>query len=319
MTSRRLIRIKVLQLLYAFSKKESASLAEVERDLLQSISKSTDLYYVTLLLLTEIRHKAFLKIDAARNRRLASNVDLNPNTRFIENPVFDIIEKNKKFQYYVNNNLISWNDNQETVFYFYNKLLEWPTYQKYMHQKEVTFEMHKKLVLDIFSELIIQDDMFYQTLEEKNIFWNDDFELVLSIVYKTLWHIRENMNEEDDILYPIYKPQEDAEFARTLMRKAFIEYDKNIQLVDKFTYNWELDRISDMDKLIMSCAIAELKNFPSIPVKVTLDEYIEISKTYSSPKSGAFINGVLDKTVALLKDSNEIVKTGRGLVDQSEV
>lgn len=308
-----------MQLLYAFSKKESASLAEVERDLLQSISKSTDLYYVTLLLLTEIRHKAFLKIDAARNRRLASNVDLNPNTRFIENPVFDIIEKNKKFQYYVNNNLISWNDNQETVFYFYNKLLEWPAYQKYMYQKEVTFEMHKKLVLDIFSELIIQDDMFYQTLEEKNIFWNDDFELVLSIVYKTLWHIRENMNEEDDILYPIYKPQEDAEFARTLMRKAFIEYDKNIQLVDKFTYNWELDRISDMDKLIMSCAIAELKNFPSIPVKVTLDEYIEISKTYSSPKSGAFINGVLDKTVALLKDSNEIVKTGRGLVDQSEV
>lgn len=318
MTSRRLIRIKVLQLLYAFSKKESASLAEVERDLLQSISKSTDLYYETLLLLTEIRHKAFLKIDTARNRRLASNVDLNPNTRFIENPVFGIIEKNKKFQYYLNNNLISWNDNQEIVLYFYNKLLEWPTYQKYMHQKEVTFEMHKKLVLDIFSELIIQDDMFYQTLEEKNIFWNDDFELVLSIVYKTLWHIRENMNEDDDILYPIYKPQEDAEFARTLMRKAFIEYDKNIQLVDKFTYNWELDRISDMDKLIMSCAIAELKNFPSIPVKVTLDEYIEISKTYSSPKSGAFINGVLDKTVALLKDSNEIVKTGRGLVDQSE-
>lgn len=319
MTSRRLIRIKVLQLLYAFSKKENASLADVERDLLQSMSKSTDLYYVTLLLLTELRRKAFLKIDAARNRRLASNLDLNPNTRFINNPVFDIIEKNKKFQYYVNNNMVSWNDNQETVLYFYNKLLEWPIYQKYMHQREVSFEAHKQLVLDLFSELIIQDDMFYQTLEEKSIFWNDDFELVLSIVYKTLWHIKENTNEDDNILYPIYKPQEDAEFARALMRKAFNEYDKNIQLVDKFTYNWELDRISDMDKLIMSCAIAELKNFPSIPVKVTLDEYIEISKTYSSPKSGAFINGVLDKTVALLKDSNEIIKTGRGLMDQSEV
>ena len=315
MTSRRLIRIKVLQLLYAFSKKENTNLADIERDLIQSMEKSTDLYYTTLLLLTEIRHKAFLKIDAARNRRLTSNIDLNPNVRFISNPVFDIIEKNKKFQNYVHNNLISWNDMQEAVLYFYNKLPEWPAYQKYMACETASFETHKQLVLDMFAELIIQDDIFFQTLEDRNIFWNDDFELVLSIVYKTLWHIKEDTTEEDDIFYPVYKPQEDVEFARTLMRKAFNEYDKNIQLVDKFTYNWELDRISDMDKLIMTCAIAELKNFPSIPVKVSLDEYIEISKTYSSPKSGAFINGVLDKAVAHLKETNEIVKTGRGLVE----
>ena len=167
MTSRRLIRIKVLQLLYAFSKKENATLVDIEHDLLQSMSKSTDLYYETLLLITELRHKAFLKIDAARNRRFASNIDLNPNTRFIENPVFDILEKNKKFQYYINNNLISWNNSQETIVYFYNKLLEWPAYQKYMHQKEVTFDMHKQLVLDLFTELIVQDDLFYQILEEK--------------------------------------------------------------------------------------------------------------------------------------------------------
>ena len=292
MTSRRLIRIKVLQLLYAYSKKESATLAEIERDLLKSMSKSTDLYYETLLLITEVRRKAFQKIDTARNRRFASNVDLNPNTRFIDNP--------------------------ETVLYFYNKLIEWSKYQKYMHQKSPSFEQHKQIVLDLFSELIIQDEMFYQTMEEKSIFWNDDFELVLSIVYKTLWHLQEKMREEDDILYPIYKKDEDFEYARTLMRKAFYEYNANMEIIDKFTYNWELDRISEMDKLIMSCAISELKHFPSIPVKVTLDEYIEISKTYSSPKSGAFINGVLDKAVALLKDTNEIVKAGRGLLDETE-
>lgn len=304
-----------MQLLYAFSKKENANLADIDRDLMQSMEKSTDLYYTTLLLLTEIRHKAFLKIDAARNRRLTSNIDLNPNVRFISNPIFDIIEKNKKFQNYVHNNLISWNDTQEAVLYFYNKLPEWPAYQKYMACETASFETHKQLVLDMFAELIIQDDIFFQTLEDKNIFWNDDFELVLSIVYKTLWHIKENTTEEDNIFYPVYKPEEDAEFARTLMRKAFNEYDQNIRLIDKFTHNWEVDRISDMDKLIMTCAIAELKNFPSIPVKVSLDEYIEISKTYSSPKSGAFINGVLDKAVAHLKETNEIVKTGRGLVE----
>lgn len=102
------------------------------------------------------------------------------------------------------------------------------------------------------------------------------------------------------------------------MRKSLLESEENIKLIDKFTYNWEIERISDMDKLIMSCAISELRNFPSIPIKVTLDEYIEISKTYSSPKSGAFINGVLDKAISLLKDSNQIVKTGRGLIDDKE-
>lgn len=316
MTSRRLIRIKVLQLLYAAGKKESITLAEVDRELLKSLSKSTDLYYQTLLLLTEIQHKAFLKIDAARNRKLVSEADLHPNTRFIENPVLIQIRDHKKFQSYIHNNLISWNDFLETVNYFYKKLLEAPFYQKYMATSKINFQNHKQVVLDLFSQLIIQDEMFFQTLEEKNIFWNDDFELVLGMVYKTLWNLKEDGTEDEMIFYPVYKSEEDTDFARTLLRKAFQEYETNIKIIDKFTYNWELDRISDMDKLIMACAISELKNFPSIPIKVSLDEYIEISKSYSSPKSGAFINGVLDKAVDLLKDTNEIVKTGRGLLDE---
>lgn len=291
------------------------TIAEVERDLMKSISKSTDLYYETLLLLTEIQHRAFMKIDAARNRRLASNVDLNPNTRFIENPVLTSIRDNIKFQSYNNSNKISWNDSLETVVYFYNKMLDSKFYLKYMHQKEVDFEEHKQMIISLFSEIIICDEMFFQVLEERNIFWNDDFELVLSLVHKTLKNMQADQAPDDIILYPVFKPEEDTDFARTLMRKSLLEGEENLKLIDKFTYNWEIERISDMDKLIMSCAISELRNFPSIPVKVTLDEYIEISKTYSSPKSGAFINGVLDKAISLLKDSNQIVKSGRGLID----
>ena len=314
MTSRRLIRIKVLQLLYAYSKKEQATLAETERDLLQSMSKSTDLYYATLLLLTEIRRKAFLKIDAARNRRFNA---INPDTRFISNPIFDLIEKNQKFQQYIYNNKISWNEDQETVVYFYNKLLQWPAYQNYMEKQEMSFEIHKQLILDLFTEVITQDDIFFQILEDKNLYWNDDFEIVLSMVYKTLRHLKEDTTPDEVTFYSIYKPVEDETFGRTLMRKAVLEQENNMQLIDKFTHNWELERISDIDKLIMTCAISELKNFPTIPIKVTLDEYIEISKTYSSPKSGAFINGILDKVVNLLKENNTIIKTGRGLLDQS--
>lgn len=294
------------------------TLAEVERELMKSISKSTDLYYETLLLLTEIQRRAFLKIDAGRNKRLASNIDLNPNTRFIDNPVLQTIWNNNKFQSYINNNLVSWNDSQETVLYFYNRLIESKVYQKYMHQTDVSFEDHKQMVINLFAEIIITDDMFFQTLEEKSLYWNDDFELVLSLVHKTLKNIQAGQTQEEIIFYPVFKPEEDAEYARMLMRKSLLENDENIKLIDKFTYNWEIERISDMDKLIMSCAISELRNFPSIPVKVTLDEYIEISKTYSSPKSGAFINGVLDKAISLLKDSNQIVKTGRGLIDDKE-
>lgn len=288
----------------------------MERELLKSISKSTDLYYETLLLLTEIQHKAYLKIDAGRNKRLASESDLHPNTHFIDNPLLKKISGNKRFQSYIHNNLISWNDNPEVIFYFYNKLIESDFYQNYMHLKKSDFESHRELAINLFS-LIIGDELYFQTLEEKNIFWNDDFELVLSLVHKTLKNIPEDATEDSNILFNIYKGEEDTEFARTLYRKTLLENEENIKLIDKFTYNWEIERISDTDKLIMSCAISELKYFPSIPVKVTLDEYIEISKSYSSPKSGAFINGVLDKVVALLKDSGQIIKTGRGLVEES--
>lgn len=315
MTSRRLIRIKVLQLLYAYSKKEGTSLAEIERDLLKSIEKSTDLYYQVLLLLTELRHKAFLKIDAAKNRHVVTEADLHPNTRFIDNPVFSILAGNKKFKTYLLNHPISWNENPEIVGFFYNALTESAVYAEYMAKKEVTFEDHKQLVLKLFTDIIVPNDIFYQTLEDKNIYWNDDFELVLSIVYRTLKSIQENTTEDDTILFPVYNTQDDTDFARTLLRKTVNEEEENIRIIDRFIRNWEIERISDIDKLIMATALSELKHFPSIPVKVTLDEYIEISKSYSSPKSGAFINGVLDKAVLMLKETDQIKKTGRGLME----
>lgn len=316
MTSRRLIRIKVLQLLYSYIKNEGVTLAEIERNLLKSIAKSSDLYYQTLLLMTEIQRKAFLKIDSVKNRRFATTEDLNPNTRFIENPVLSIIQNNKKFQTYNHSNLISWNDNTEIISYFYNTFTQSEIYQNYMAAKTASFEDHKKLVIDLFVEFISQNDVYFQTLEEKNIYWNDDFELVLSIVYKTLHNITEKSDTpEADLFFSIYNLEEDTEFARKLLRKTILENEENLKIVDKFTQNWEIERISDIDKLIMSIAITELRQFPSIPVKVTLDEYIEIAKSYSSSKSGGFINGVLDKAVALLKERNEIVKTGRGLME----
>lgn len=315
MTSRRLIRIKVLQLLYSYIKNDNVSQAEIERDLLISMEKSTDLFFQIFLLLTDIRQKAFRKIDIARNRHFATENDLHPNTRFIDNPVFSIIENNKKYQNYLHNHPLSWNDAPEVVNRIFDEIQESQHYQLYMQKDEVTFEDHKQLILKIFVDIIAQNELFFQALEDKSIFWNDDYELVFGIVYKSLKSIKETTAEEDNFFHSVYNTEEDTEFARTLLRKTVLDYDENIKTIDKFARNWEIERVSDMDKLIMAAAISELKHFPSIPVKVTLDEFIEISKSYSSLKSSAFINGILDKVVTLLKESDQLNKSGRGLME----
>lgn len=301
--------------MYSYTKKEGVTITEVERDLFKSITKSTDLYYHVLLLITEIQRRAFLKIDAARNRKLATQKDLNPNTRFIDNPVINQIANNRKFKTYVSTNLVSLNECPDVIASLHDKLVESEFYGEYMNKSTATYEDHKQFVLDMLVELIAPDEDFSQAMEEKNIYWNDDFELVLSIVYKTIKYMKENYSEDTVYFISLYNEDEDYDFAKTLFRKSILDMKENLELVDQFTTNWELDRISDMDKLIMDAAIIELKYFPSIPVKVTLDEYIEISKTYCSPKSSSFINGVLDKAVILLKEKNEIRKIGRGLME----
>lgn len=316
MTSRRLIRIKVLQLLYAYMKRDSVTLGEIESNLVTSLSKSSDLYFQTIQLLVELRRTAYLRIDSARNRRMASKSDLNPNTRFIDNPIFAIIEENLQYQSNINARFISWNHEKETVNYFLNKLYESELYQNYMSAPTVSFDEHKQFVLDLFTEIIVQDELLFESYEDKSIFWNDDFALVFSIVYKTLRGIREHSTPEKDILSPIFHEPEDSIFGKTLLRKTILENSTNLELIEQFTPNWEVERISDIDRVIISAAISELKNFPSIPVKVTLDEFIEISKSYSSPKSGGFINGVLDNIVNSLKEKGELVKTGRGLIEE---
>lgn len=317
MTSRRLIRIKVLQLLYAYIKNDNISQAEIERDLLKSIEKSTDLFFQIFLLLTDIRQRAFRKIDIARNRHFATEADLNPNTRFIDNPVFSIIEHNKRYQNYLRNHPLSWNDTPEVINHIFDEILESQDYQLYMNRETSTFEDHRQIILNIFAKIITQNELFFQTLEDKNIYWNDDYELVFSMVYKSLKSIKEDSSEDDNFFHPIYKTDDDINFAKTLLRKTILDYDEHIKTIDRFTQNWEIERISDMDKLIMVIAISELKYFPSIPVKVTLDEFIEISKSYSSPKSSAFINGILDKILDLFKDTNQLHKSGRGLMEKN--
>ncbi|MDR1755992.1 MAG: transcription antitermination factor NusB [Culturomica sp.] len=303
-------------MLYANSKREGYSLAETERDLLKSIDKSTDLYFYIILLLTELHHKAFQRMDAAKHKYITTEADLHPNTRFIDNPVFALLNANKQFKSYLLNHKISWNNHPELITYLYKKMVDSPGYTEYLQREHADFKEHKQFVIKLFTGLIAQEELFFQTLEDLNIYWNDDFEIVLNLVYKTLSGLKEENTENDRIFYSVYNPEEDIDFAGTLLRRTLLENTENVELIERYIVNWEIDRISEMDRLIMSAALSELKNFPSIPVKVSLDEYIEISKTYSSPKSSGFINGVLDRSIAELIEKGRIQKTGRGLVEQ---
>ncbi|MDR2129614.1 MAG: transcription antitermination factor NusB [Odoribacteraceae bacterium] len=292
------------------------TISEAERELIKSISKSTDLYYHIFLLITEIQRKAFLKMDAAKNRKLASPEDLNPNTRFIDNPVLARIAGDRLFNTRVRSHLVSFADYPELITHMYNGLVASDFYTRYMAMENPSHEDHKGVVLSIISELIAPDEEFALSMEEKSIFWNDDIELAASIAYKTV-KLLDKKDEEEDLFIDLYD-EEDVEFAKNLFRKSILHAKDNIHLVDAFTNNWDIERVSDVEKIILNMAITELKHFPFIPVKVTFDEYIEIAKCYCSDKSSGFINGVLDKTLNVLKERDEVQKTGRGLIESNE-
>jgi N utilization substance protein B len=291
------------------------TISEAEKELIKSISKSTDLYYHLLLLITEIQRYAFLKIDAARNRRLASPEDLNPNTRFVDNPVIKRLAESRIFQTRVRNNLVSFTDCHGLIPHLYNDLVASDFYARYMTMKNPAVEDHKAVLLEMISELIAPDEEFALAMEEKSIFWNDDLELVANVAYKTVRFINER---DDEIGFLDLYSDEDVEYARNLFRKSILHAGDNLRLLEDFTQNWDIERVSDVEKIIMNMAVTELKHFPSIPVKVTFDEYIEIAKCYCSAKSSGFVNGVLDKVLNVLKENGEIQKTGRGLLEGYE-
>ncbi|MDR0983200.1 MAG: transcription antitermination factor NusB [Culturomica sp.] len=314
MTSRRLIRTKVLHIFYSYTKKEGISFSSIENELLKSVDKSTDLYYSILLLLTEIRQKAFMKIDASKHKHLPTKEDLHPNVRFIENPVLTTIEHNPYFEIAVKNRKLSWADMPEMISHVYNEFVEGEAYNEYMQKDEISFSDHVDIVLKLFVNHIAGSEFAIQMLEDKNIFWYDDFELIFELVYKTIKQAKSEKDLQGDFFYSIYK-EEDIVFARDLLLKSILEKEKNLELIQPYLKNWEIDRISEIDKLIMVIAISEIRHFSSIPVKVTLDEFIEIAKSYSSDKSKNFINGLLDKAVTIMKETGELHKTGRGLIN----
>ncbi len=317
MISRRILRIKILQLLYTYFQSNEKSLNKSESELFFSIQKTHDLYHYLLLLIVEIADYAGSRIEIARLKKIPNWEDLHPNTKFIDNLIIRQIRINHQLNQYLSKTKLSWANHPELVKKLHNRIRMAPFFKEYMDDGVRSYEQDRKVVTEIYTSELINSENLYQTLEEQSIYWNDEVDFVINMIAKTLKGFKER-DIENCTLMPLFKNDDDRVFARDLFRKVILHRDEYSKLVESFTENWDVERIAFMDFLILEMAITEAIEFSSIPTRVTINEYLEIAKLYSTEKSSLFINGLLDKIFRHLKEEQKIVKTGRGLIGESE-
>ena len=307
MINRILLRIKIVQILYSYYKDGSKSIANAEKELFFSIEKTYELYNLLLLLIIEITRFAEKRIEIGRNKFRPTEEELHPNTRFIDNRFVKQLASNKQLLNYVKSHKISWVNEPELIKKIFEQIASSEEYVEYMTASACSYEDDKAIWRKLFNKILLISEDLETSLEEQSIYWNDDLDIVISFITKTIKKFEEENGDMQEIL-PMFKDDEDAEFVRELFKKAIQNQEEYSKWIDANTKNWDFERIAFMDTLIMQIAIAELMHFPSIPISVTLNEYIEIAKTYSTEKSGNFVNGVLDNIVAQLKNENKLIK-----------
>lgn len=316
MLNRRYLRIKAMQSVYSFFQSEGTDLAAGEKELLRNIDRTYDLYLTALIFPCELADREANRAEIGRNKMLPTQEDLNPSLKFINNKLIRKIRESKAVQKEINAHRIGWQSDQgiDLIRKTWDHIRNWEAYKTYVASPESSWNEDVELVLDIFRKHVADSDMFEQYIEEISLHWPGDMNMAVA---PALLKTCEAATEEGELkLAPLYKdPEDDKKFVLELFRKTILDHESSSALIGEKTRNWEVDRIAVMDVILMQMAITELKSFPSIPVKVTLNEYIEISKTYSTPKSRQFINGILDKLVADFREKGLIQKSGRGLME----
>ncbi len=316
MISRRYLRVKTFQALYAYFQSEDRNVKKAENELFLSLERMYDLYLFFLALGVELVHQSELKIEEVKSKKLPTENDLKPNLKFVNNAIFKLLAKNTALNAQLKEKKITWLADQELVSKFLVFLRQHEVFTTYLTTKETSFEEEQKLVVDIYKKVIPDFDFMIAELQDKSIFWGfDEIDFVLSMVLKTIKKFSKNSNESDSILSLYTDDDEDVKMVKDLFRKTISNDDYNSEKIAKKTQNWDVERIALVDIILMKMALTELIHFKSVPVKVTLNEYIELAKWFSSPNSKIFVNGILDKLVFELVESGELKKTGRGLLD----
>ena len=307
MINRVLIRLKIVQIIYAYYQNGGKNLDTAEKELFFSLSKAYDLYNYLLLLMVEVTKQANKKLNAAKNKLIPTKEELFPNTKFVENRFIAQLEVNKQLLDFAGNQKKTWENEADFVKSPCEQIMESDIYKEYMASETSSYEEDREVWRKIYKKIIFNNAELDQVLEDQSLYWNDDKEIVDTFVLKTIKRFEEKNGAKQELL-PEFKDDEDQDFARRLFRRAILNSDYYRHLISENTKNWDLDRVAFMDVIIMQIALAEVLSFPNIPVSVSLNEYVEIAKLYSTPKSGGFINGTLDGIVNQLKKENKLTK-----------
>jgi N utilization substance protein B len=313
MLNRRHIRVKVMQGIYAMHQHQGENLDKEEKFLFQSIDNMHDLYLLILSALIEIREKEEEYLELASKKHLATKEERNPSKRFVENKVLNLLLHSDSLTEAIDKRSITnWKHNDDIILFLLEVIKESELYKEYMDLPKVTFKDDKKFIADLFTEVIAPNERLYDYLEEHKLTWLDDLPSVNTLILKQLKQCNEN--DESFLITRLYKDLDDKDYVKSLFRKTILnETELSKEYIDK-TPNWDTDRIAEIDTIILKMAICELLKFPSIPTKVTINEYLEIAKEYSTPKSSIFINGILDNLVKEFEKENRLNKAGRGLL-----
>ena len=314
MVNRRHIRIKVMQSIYAMHQKGSDNLEKEEKFLFYSIDAIQDLYLIMISSLIEICKKEVLFLHKSSQKHLATPEERKPNEKFIRNAVFEILTSNNSLSVALEARKINnWTLNDDYILILLNDIKQSKFYAKYMSNAVNNFEEDREFIVNLFEEVIVPNEKLYDYLEDNKLTWIDDIPVVNTEIIKQLKAIKPI--EEGNLRVPkLFKDNEDQDFVKDLFRRTVLnEVEFAKEYVDK-TPNWDTERIAEIDTIILKMAICELLKFPSIPIKVTLNEYLELAKEYSTPKSSIFINGILDNLVKEFQTNNRIQKVGRGLM-----
>lgn len=321
MLTRRYLRMKVLQELYAFSRNTDNEYGKAEKGLLKNISKVYDLYIYQLSFIAEISDFARQRIEDARNKFYPTHEDLNPNLKFVNNRLLQQLKDNRSYNTHRERLRINWSEEQDVVRKFYNRLRESKVYKDYMNDNKDSYIHDKDFLIHCVRNVLADDELLQSYYEDKYVYWVNDFDATLIMLEKTFRLFKSGQDTYTPLPslysapYDENNRNDDQEFIKRLFHSVIANDTLYDEIITERTDNWDFDRIALMDILIIKMAISEFTEFETIPTKVTMNEYIELSKVFSTPKSHVFVNGMLDKILNVLTEQGKVKKIGRGLIN----
>ncbi|MBQ0023784.1 MAG: transcription antitermination factor NusB [Prevotellaceae bacterium] len=307
MINRTIIRLKIVQLMYAYYQNGDKNIDTAEKELLFSLSKAYDLYNYMLLLIVSVSRYAMEQVEHQEQLNKVGHIDTPVSHRFIDNKFAIQLEANKQLQEYADAKKKTWDNEFAYVKNLYDDIVASEYYKEYMAMETVTYEDDQELWRKLYKNVIMKDERIDDILEDQSLYWNDDREVVDTFVLKTIKRFAPE-NGASQELVPEYKDIEDREFATRLFRRTILNDEYYRSVISRCIKNWEFNRLAYMDVIIMQIAVAELLSFPQVPISVTINEYVEVAKWYSTPKSASYVNGIIDAVAKMLKKEGKLMK-----------